>query len=161
MTTILPDDHNPPPMTTILPDDHNPRSADAQWSETRCGRPSSGRPGSGRGHSRQDVRAKFAEVDPDLVVLDLQIGNMAGRGGDRPSLEESGGRLLGPHLVAARPPRRRFIARRADVDLTLVKPVDAGILRRAGSRSSRPRRGVLDEDDEDDSDGGFDDSATN
>ena len=57
----------------------------------------------------QDVRDTFAEVEPDLVVLDLQIGNMGGVAvAIDLRLEESGGRL--PHArdpVAARPPRRR------------------------------------------------------
>src|SRR6478735_5290950 len=69
----------------------------------------------------QDVRAKVAELEPDLVVIDLR-------------LEESGGRL--PHARILLLLDRRddaFIARRADVDLTLVKPVDAGVLRRAAA----------------------------
>src|SRR6185436_15018528 len=81
----------------------------------------------------QDVRAKVAELEPDLVVLDLQIGNMGGVAIDL-RLEESGGRL--PHARILLLLDRRddaFIARRADVDLTLVKPVDAGVLRRAAA----------------------------
>jgi CheY-like chemotaxis protein len=83
----------------------------------------------------QDVRAKVAEVEPDLVVLDLQIGNMGGVAvAIDLRLEESGGRL--PHARILLLLDRRddaFIARRADVDLTLVKPVDAGVLRRAAA----------------------------
>ena len=83
----------------------------------------------------QDVRAKVAELEPDLVVLDLQIGNMGGVAvAIDLRLEESGGRL--PHVRILLLLDRRddvFIARRADVDLTLVKPVDAGILRRAAA----------------------------
>jgi len=83
----------------------------------------------------QDVRAAFAEIDPDLVVLDLQIGNMGGVAvAIDLRLEESGGRL--PHARILLLLDRRddvFIARRADVDLTLVKPVDAGVLRRAAA----------------------------
>ena len=45
----------------------------------------------------QDVRDAFAEVDPDLVVLDLQIGNMGGVAvAIDLRLEESGGRLAAP-----------------------------------------------------------------
>src|SRR3984885_16208979 len=81
----------------------------------------------------QDVRTKFAEPEPALVVLDLQIGNMGGVAvAIDLRLEESGGRI--PHARILLLLDRRddaFIARRADVDLTLVKPVDAGILRRA------------------------------
>ena len=83
----------------------------------------------------QDVRAKVGELEPDLVVLDLQIGNMGGVAvAIDLRLEESGGRL--PHVRILLLLDRRddaFIARRADVDLTLVKPVDAGVLRRAAA----------------------------
>ena len=83
----------------------------------------------------QDVRDTFARIDPDLVVLDLQIGNMGGVAvAIDLRLEESGGRL--PHARILLLLDRRddaFIARRADVDLTLVKPVDAGVLRRAAA----------------------------
>jgi len=83
----------------------------------------------------QDVRAQVYELEPDLVVLDLQIGNMGGVAVALDlRLEESGGRL--PHARILLLLDRRddaFIARRADVDLTLVKPVDAGVLRRAAA----------------------------
>src|SRR5438105_14326113 len=83
----------------------------------------------------QDVRDTFAAIEPDLVILDLQIGNMGGVAvAIDLRLEESGGRL--PHARILLLLDRRddaFIARRADVDLTLVKPVDAGILRRAAA----------------------------
>ena len=109
----------------------------------------------------QDVRTKFAEVDPDLVVLDLQIGNM---GGVAVAIdlrnEESGGRLPRARILLLLDRRDdAFIARRADVDLTLVKPVDAGILRRAAKPllEAAAAEYLDDDDDEDDSD----DSATN
>ena len=83
----------------------------------------------------QDVRDTFAEIEPDLVVLDLQIGNMGGVAvAIDLRLEESGGRL--PHARILLLLDRRddaFIARRADVAVTLVKPVDAGVLRRAAA----------------------------
>ena len=83
----------------------------------------------------QDVRDTFAAIEPDLVVLDLQIGNMGGVAvAIDLRLEESGGRL--PHARILLLLDRRddvFIARRADVAVTLVKPVDAGVLRRAAA----------------------------
>jgi CheY-like chemotaxis protein len=83
----------------------------------------------------QDVRDTFGAIEPDLVILDLQIGNMGGVAvAIDLRLEESGGRL--PHARILLLLDRRddaFIARRADVDLTLVKPVDAGVLRRAAA----------------------------
>jgi CheY-like chemotaxis protein len=83
----------------------------------------------------QDVRDTFARIDPDLVVLDLQIGNMGGVAvAIDLRLEESGGRLPRARILLLLDRRDdAFIARRADVDLTLVKPVDAGILRRAAA----------------------------
>jgi DNA-binding response OmpR family regulator len=83
----------------------------------------------------QDVRDTFARIDPDLVVLDLQIGNMGGIAvAIDLRLEESGGRLPRARILLLLDRRDdAFIARRADVDLTLVKPVDAGILRRAAA----------------------------
>jgi len=83
----------------------------------------------------QDVRAHVADLEPDLVVLDLQIGNMGGVAvAIDLRLEESGGRLPRARILLLLDRRDdAFIARRADVDLTLVKPVDAGILRRAAA----------------------------
>jgi DNA-binding response OmpR family regulator len=84
----------------------------------------------------QDVRAAFAEVEPDLVILDLQIGNMGGVAvAIDLRLEESGGRLdRATILLLLDREADEFIARRADVDLMLVKPVDAGVLRRAAKQ---------------------------
>ena len=84
----------------------------------------------------QDVRASFAEVEPDLVILDLQIGNMGGVAvAIDLRLEESGGRLdRATILLLLDREADEFIARRADVDLMLVKPVDAGVLRRAAKQ---------------------------
>jgi len=133
-------------MTTILV------AADAQWVRDQVRSAFVG-PGQEvvevtRG---QDVRNMFAEIDPDLVVLDLQIGNMGGVAVALDlRLEESGGRL--PHARILLLLDRRddaFIARRADVDLTLVKPVDAGVLRRAAApllAASAAEREELDPD---------------
>jgi DNA-binding response OmpR family regulator len=81
----------------------------------------------------QEVRAAVAREEPDLVVLDLQIGNMGGVAVALDlRLEESGGRL--PHstiLLLLDRDADKFLGRRADVDAMLVKPVDAGVLRRA------------------------------
>jgi DNA-binding response OmpR family regulator len=80
----------------------------------------------------QDVRGAVAEHHPDLVILDLQIGNMGGIAvAIDLRLEESGGRL--PHvpiLLLLDREADRFLAKRADADAELVKPVDAGTLRR-------------------------------
>jgi DNA-binding response OmpR family regulator len=84
----------------------------------------------------QDVREAVAEHEPDLVVLDLPIGNMGGIAvAIDLHLEESGGRL--PHvpiLLLLDREADRFLAKRAGAEAELVKPVDPGTLRRAVKR---------------------------
>ena len=81
----------------------------------------------------QDVRDAFGREEPDLVVLDLQIGNMGGIAVALDlRLEESAARLpRATILLLLDREADRFLAQRADVDLVLVKPIDAGTLRRA------------------------------
>ena len=84
----------------------------------------------------QDVRDAVAAHEPDLVVLDLQIGNMGGIAvAIDLHLEESGGRL--PHvpiLLLLDREADRFLARRAAAEAVLVKPVEPGTLRRTVKR---------------------------
>lgn len=84
----------------------------------------------------QDVRTIFGTEHPDLVILDMQIGNMGGIAvATDLRLEESAGRL--PHATVLLLVDREadcFLARRADTEAVLVKPVDAGTLRRAAKR---------------------------
>ena len=84
----------------------------------------------------QDVREAVAQERPDLVVLDLQIGNMGGVAvAIDLRLEESAGRLpRSTILLLLDRQADRFLSKRADADLALVKPVDAGILRRAAKQ---------------------------
>jgi DNA-binding response OmpR family regulator len=81
----------------------------------------------------QEVRDAVKREEPDLVVLDLQIGNMGGVAAALDlRLEESGGRLpRATILLLLDRDADKFLGRRADVDAMLVKPVDAGVLRRA------------------------------
>ncbi len=77
--------------------------------------------------------AAVQEVDPDLVVLDLQIGNM---GGVATALalrnEESAGRIDAQTvLMLLDRTADVFLARRAEADGWLVKPLDALRVRRA------------------------------
>jgi DNA-binding response OmpR family regulator len=81
----------------------------------------------------QDARDAVARERPDLVVLDLQIGNMGGVAVALDlRLEESAGRLPSSKILLLLDREAdRFLSKRADADAELVKPVDAGILRRA------------------------------
>ena len=84
----------------------------------------------------QDVRDAVAEHEPDLVVLDLQIGNMGGIAvAIDLHLEESGGRL--PHvpiLLLLDREADHFLAKRAAAEAVLLKPVEPGTLRRTVRR---------------------------
>jgi DNA-binding response OmpR family regulator len=84
----------------------------------------------------QEVRSAFADHEPDLVILDLNIGNMGGVAVALDlRLEESAARLgHATILLLVDRPADRFLAKRADADAVLVKPVDAGTLRRTAKR---------------------------
>jgi DNA-binding response OmpR family regulator len=80
-----------------------------------------------------DVRTAVAELTPDLVVLDLQIGTMGGIAASLDlRLEESGGRLDHvPVLILLDRHADVHLARRAGAEGWLVKPLDAFRVRRA------------------------------
>jgi DNA-binding response OmpR family regulator len=104
----------------------------------------------------QDVRRAVDEVEPDLVVVDLQIGNMGGMAVSIDlRLEEYGGRL--PHvpiLLLLDREADRFLARSSQADAVLVKPFDPGTLRRtvknliAAEEARRAAEEAEDEEDE-------------
>jgi len=81
----------------------------------------------------RDVVAAIRQLEPALVVLDLQIGNM---GGVATCLairnEESGGRL-DPQQVLLLLDRTadEYLAKQSNADGWLMKPIDAMSLRRA------------------------------
>lgn len=81
------------------------------------------------------VRAVVAEEPPDLVITDMQVGNMGGVAICLDlRLEESGGRL--PHIPVIILVDRRpdvFLARRSEAEGWLVKPFDSLRLRRAAA----------------------------
>ena len=77
----------------------------------------------------------MAESTPDLVVLDLQIGNMGGIATCLHLRHEAGaGRLPEvPVLMLLDRQADVFLARRSDADGWVVKPLDAFSLRRAAT----------------------------
>jgi DNA-binding response OmpR family regulator len=87
----------------------------------------------------QDVIAAVTEHRPDLVILDMQIANMGGIAcAIELRLEEGAGRLPENRIILLLDrDADRFLAKRAAADFELVKPVDAGILRRAAKRVLR------------------------
>jgi CheY-like chemotaxis protein len=84
----------------------------------------------------QDVRDVVGELGPDLVVLDMQIGNMGGLAvAIDLRLEGSAGRIPDTSILLLLDREAdRFLAKRVDADAELVKPVDPGTLRRAVER---------------------------
>lgn len=80
----------------------------------------------------QDVRDLVGRENPDLVVLDMQIGNMGGVAVSIDlRLESSAGRIPDTSILLLLDREAdRFLAKRADADAELVKPVDPGTLRR-------------------------------
>jgi DNA-binding response OmpR family regulator len=83
----------------------------------------------------REVRAAVLASEPDLVMLDLQIGEMGGVAACLDlRLEESGDRMPPQRIILLLDREADlFIARRAGADGWLVKPVDAGRLRRAAA----------------------------
>ncbi|MFM8304686.1 MAG: response regulator [Actinomycetota bacterium] len=80
----------------------------------------------------QDVRDAVAGYEPDLVILDMQIANMGGVAVAIDLHHESeAGRLRDAKILLLLDREHdRFLAKRADADAVLVKPIDAGTLRR-------------------------------
>ena len=80
----------------------------------------------------QEVRGVVGSESPDLVVLDMQIGNMGGLAvAIDLRLEGSAGRIPDTSILLLLDREAdRFLAKRVDADAELVKPVDPGTLRR-------------------------------
>ena len=81
----------------------------------------------------RDVRGACIEVEPDLVVLDLQIGSMGGIAACLDLRLEEGADRLAPQNVLLLLDREAdvFLARRSGADGWLIKPLDARRLERA------------------------------
>ena len=84
----------------------------------------------------QDVRAAVAEYGPEVAVLDMQIANMGGIAvAIDLRLEGSAGRLPDVSILLLLDREAdRFLAKRADADAELVKPIDPSTLRRTIDR---------------------------
>ena len=80
----------------------------------------------------QDVRGAVAEFGPELVILDMQIANMGGVAvAIDLHLEAGAGRVPESKILLLLDREHdRFLAKRADADAVLVKPIDDGTLRR-------------------------------
>jgi DNA-binding response OmpR family regulator len=81
----------------------------------------------------QDVRKAVSEYEPSVVILDMQIGNMGGIAVALDiRLEQGEGRMPETQILLLLDREAdKFLATRSDVDGVLVKPIDAGRLRRA------------------------------
>ena len=97
----------------------------------------------------QDVRAAVNAEQPDVAVLDLQIANMGGIATAIDlRLEAAAGRLPDVSILLLLDREAdRFLAKRADADAELVKPVDPGTLRRTVERLLAEAPAVSDDDD--------------
>ena len=84
----------------------------------------------------QDVRAAVPEYTPEVAVLDMQIANMGGIAvAIDLRLEGSAGRLPDVSILLLLDREAdRFLAKRADADAELVKPIDPSTLRRTIDR---------------------------
>lgn len=85
-----------------------------------------------RVHAGSEVLEAVARHEPVLVVLDLQIGNMGGMATCLDlRLEERAGRI-GPQRILMLLDRDAdvFLAKRAEADAWIVKPIDALVMRR-------------------------------
>jgi len=93
----------------------------------------------------QDVCDAVARHEPDLAILDMQIGNMGGVAVALDlRLEASAGRVPDvPIVLLLDRECDRFLAKRADVDAVVVKPLDGGVLRRTVKRVLAERAGVV------------------
>lgn len=96
-----------------------------------------GAPGTTVSRVRQgvDVVAACRSLEPDLVVIDLQIGNMGGMAATMAVRHEQGMDRLPDCAILMLLDRAPdvFLAQRCDADGWLVKPLDAFRLRRAAT----------------------------
>lgn len=100
-----------------------------------------------------EVVGACVEFSPDLIVLDLQIGNMGGMAAAMAVRHEQEAGRLDDAAILMLLDRRPdvFLARRSDADGWLIKPLDAFRLRRAAAallEGGAWLEGVVDQDDD-------------
>lgn len=88
-----------------------------------------------RVHHGTDVIPAMKAIEPDLVILDLQIGNMGGMAVCMAIRNDEGVDVLPITAVMMLLDRAPdvFLAHRADADGWLIKPLDAFRLRKAAA----------------------------
>ncbi len=88
-----------------------------------------------RVHTGREVLPAVLEVEPDLVILDLQIGNMGGVAASLALRNEESADRIAPQNVLILLDRVAdvFITRRGGADGWLVKPLNPLRLRRAAT----------------------------
>jgi DNA-binding response OmpR family regulator len=86
-----------------------------------------------------DVLGAVLELQPELVVLDLQIGNMGGMATCITLRQDAEAGRIEPTKILMLLDRDAdvFLARRADADGWLIKPIDAFRLRKATAALAR------------------------
>ncbi len=92
----------------------------------------------------QDVRQAVKDYEPDVAVLDMQIANMGGVAvAIDLRLEAAAGRVPDVSILLLLDREAdRFLAKRADADAELVKPIDSSTLRRTIDRLVAARLGT-------------------
>ncbi len=110
---------------------------DADWLAQQCEAALGGDHCVNRVRKGSDTLEAIRSVDPDLVLLDMQVGNMGGMAACLAiRQEEQMGRLTPrPVLMMLDRDADEFLARRSEADAWLVKPVDPLRLARLVSQS--------------------------
>lgn len=108
-------------------------ATDADWLGDECEAALGGTHEIHRVRRGVEVLPAIDELDPDLVLLDLQIGNMGGIATCLAVRQEEGADRLEPRPVLILLDREAdvFLARRSQADGWLIKPVNSLQLQRA------------------------------
>ncbi len=99
---------------------------DADWIAQQCEAALSGDHRLHRVRRGADTLEAVEQVEPDLVLLDMQVGNMGGMAACLAVRQEEGmGRLVPrPVIMLLDREADEFLARRSEADAWLVKPIN-------------------------------------